>query len=368
MPFDADSIRRLNEDIERLTRMHRSIPLGQEMSPERQEARDIRKKLLDRLELLERNPKIDEATSSNIRRFRLSLEDPLSFYFEDEEAREDLYIDDYLEKWRSARKSLRDLIHKRGGSLEIQDDTIYDVMGTSVIVSAVFKEIADAVTTRDVIHKIERSIEMIKGANFKDIWSGSVIEVLGDNQDMGAAYRPESDHILLYKTWWNRKTGSLIHEIGHRLYYRYLDTGPRRRWNRVMEDAKVEIKQDHIEAYVDALRLHEDDDPGIKEMARRKEDAISEAPPEMQQAFDYIDTELGTYWILPPDASRRDYIEHGVQRLGGDEAYVDQISRYARTNLREAFAETFKQYVMSSFSLAPWTKQFFESVVYRHLR
>jgi len=218
------------------------------------------------------------------------------------------------------------------------------------------------------IRNIALAIKKIKKAGFGKILNGLVIT--GDFVDSGGVsgtYNESTDklEIKLRSLFGGMEPGVLIHEIGHRFYYRTISKRVRDYWDSTIYNKSTIIKKEDIEYFVKTyhdkmIELKDDKDFDRFEIKTwlLKDIEKSKVSLELKSKLKKMVEELPLIRVETDEFLRR-----VMDRMQHMRIQLETISDYANTSAVEAYAEAFRIYVdKGPNALGPWTKDFFKRI------
>jgi hypothetical protein len=149
---------------------------------------------------------------------------------------------------------------------------------------------------------------------------------------------------------------TLIHEIGHRFYYRSMPTNAQAYWEEVIDSRSVKITAGDVQYFVNTFIRPEFDRnehmPYAPDVRGRVKAEIEEETP-LRAKMHYLALHF-------PGGQSPD--EAASRLMGEVDTRVDLefISEYGATNAKEAFAEAFMLWVTKGpRAVQAWTRDFF---------
>jgi len=152
----------------------------------------------------------------------------------------------------------------------------------------------------------------------------------------------------------------LIHEIGHRFYYRHLNQKAIEHWEQTIRDKRAWMTEEAVDAWVDEVivPLHAANPSYSVDDVARKTEQVLRGRDEVTQA---------RYRHLAMNASAGREPEQARDSMktfhGKDPVLVEYVTDYGATKPEETFAEAFQLYIIKGpRRLGPWTRQFFKEI------
>jgi hypothetical protein len=178
--------------------------------------------------------------------------------------------------------------------------------------------------------------------------------VVGSDMIAGAYY-PPIDRLRLFSLGLvDTGNKTLIHEIGHRVYFRLMTNTGRTSWTDSITKNKIEVKPEHIDQFiskhVEGNSYHVSAGEFIDEDKIKA--SVLKDDSDSKPIFEKFASSLPH---TSPDEVR-EYLTATVE----DGQMIDRefVTNYAKTNAEEMFAEAFKRYVVEGPGAVPeWTRQ-----------
>lgn len=180
-------------------------------------------------------------------------------------------------------------------------------------------------------------------------------------------YRPSEDMLSLLPMGQSESQGTLVHEIGHRIYYKLMESNARAAWAEDADANRTRVTPEHVDDFINdfvkptMFQMSGDngalEDWTDKDKARAK--AAAEASDELQPVYAYLANNLPGYYEGRSTAGAKKHLKELIEGEHGD-GWVDReyVSDYAATNAEELFAEAFKHYVQKGpGSVPPMTRK-----------
>src|SRR5574343_453412 len=265
----------------------------------------------------------------------------------------------YQRSFREAFKAIDDYLNTN--SVVYTPDEHLNIEGVNVVVKPVGrekykKERIDqfiSVGIRDAIRKIKR-------AKFGKALDGlSFIVQYVDSNLIAGTYDYNADEMEIYGIG-NENT--IIHEVGHRFWYKYVPSNAKEEWEKFFNSNNAPIEQDDIQEFYEkflrgrvSIRLETND----VAFGTEKEIKSKTKDPIKLEKFLYLLKHNPAYTDDPEKM-----LDHHMKLNINDIVPVKaRVTSYGTTNPREAFAETFMEYVSKGpGALAELTLELFKRV------
>jgi hypothetical protein len=276
----------------------------------------------------------------------------------------------YQRAFVAAFKLIEEFLTSNGGEVKRFEtaEESYEVGGINVIVrnyGRTERNMEDHVET--TIKGLRHCLDMLRRAGFGKATEGLTVSLDFDRSDLVAGtYTSVTDELVIYPLGMgsDRNFGTLIHEIGHRYWYKILPNNAVAYWTEIMQNRGVSIQKEDIHNFVHRVvepLVKREFTPSTKELLRAGQ---QEARDEVEQAkFRELST-LPLYHFKHGETfDTKAYIEHLSEFNEGETVQTEEITDYANTNPAEAWAEAFRLYVTKGPSaLGPWTLSFFKAI------
>lgn len=210
------------------------------------------------------------------------------------------------------------------------------------------------------------TIEAVKKAGFASAVEGLTIDLYTEDKTAGSeaagTYDRYSDTLQIW-LWGLEKPDVLIHEIGHRFYYRRLPKNALAEWVDVIKNKRAYMSNDAVVRWVaevitplwNSKRAEYTQD----DVRKATERALADADEVTMAQFRHLAENLPSYTRDPVAVAETMTSHHS-----DDAVLVEHVTNYGATNPEEAFAEAFKLYVHKGpGALGEWTRQFFKDIV-----
>jgi len=159
---------------------------------------------------------------------------------------------------------------------------------------------------------------------------------------------------------WGLDEHTLIHEIGHRFYYKELSKEIQRTWEQVITQKIIYVDDRHIEAFANKYL----DDEGELKGAEKKVLAQilrSERDPENLATFAHLVHHVPRTRRVD---SRETAVNHFVKFYKGKQTLPEFVTDYGATQATETFPEVFALYMVKGpRRIGTWTRAFFKTIV-----
>jgi hypothetical protein len=225
---------------------------------------------------------------------------------------------------------------------------------------------------------LPKAVELIKKEKIKQTLKGLTIELtlsgaksVGVQSGAGGSYNYTTDWLRMYPMGMGSDSiPTIVHELGHRYYYRDLPRKAASAWEDAINKKSIQIKNNHMEDFWNkyVLPYAKSDEWEFKwnkksviPIIKKKEDN-----PNLEAIYLYLAHNLSTFFMDRMSQEERDKkIKDRFKERNKDEWIpLEFITDYARTNASEAFAETFKLWVIGKKGrLGEWTRAFFKEIV-----
>ena len=247
---------------------------------------------------------------------------------------------------RTGRKAIKDAKEYIDYSLGEQTIDLANkvTLGPSVIVP---EEGCTQDEFSEVVDPIKKAQQLVKSAGFGSVLKGSVFKVTPKSKTglIAAEYSPSYDLIRMRPI--GRSAETVVHELGHRLWYRFLKGRAKQYWKDAFDGDLIQIQESDVVDVVSRMkdmskrqsetfipRLLE---PSVKEW--EKENSNDPVVPYKAQYF--LDRRTG--WGDSEKKGDWDKYEmYLVKYLTGEPVMRNFVTDYSNTNELEAFAEVFR--------------------------
>jgi len=188
---------------------------------------------------------------------------------------------------------------------------------------------------------IRRTQALVGRAGFREVLSRMIVHVTSRSEQLkGGHYQPQNDSISILPL--GMSEGTMIHELGHRKWYKFMSPAQRAYWTAAFEGDLVEITEDDVKEVTDRVRrtwkgggLSHDIKDAIAAYEKTHRD-----DPVVPYKADYF----------REHAHHHDKLDFWVkvmkEDLVGQKVMRNYVTDYANTNELEAYAEVFQRYVL----------------------
>jgi len=214
------------------------------------------------------------------------------------------------------------------------------------------------------INRMKVAINKIKKAGFGKVLKGlSVIADFETGRDASGTYDNADDTLKIKLAMLGGyEPYTLIHELGHRFYYRILSKKAREYWDKIIQGKRTTIEDEDILDFINTFIKPEFDKLKEFKFSKRKKylkKKVKKADITKEKEAKYLE-------MIARLPIRGKILEGLKSRVGGEIIHFEFITDYARKNPEEAFAEAFAEYIDEGpGKLGEWTRDFFKRIV-RH--
>jgi len=258
-------------------------------------------------------------------------------------------------KARAAFKDANEFVvysSQAGETVELAEKVTVGKMTLVPVQGSESKQMARAV--KDV----KRAVGAIKSSGLgKVVQKPMVILVQRHGEGLvSAKYAPAKDIITLLGL---ASDGTVIHEFGHRYWYKILDSGRRNYWDRAFRGDLIEITKTDIDDVLDLAKRSRGENKldqlraGVKTYGRSGDPVRSHKANSFYRSI-YRWYEKPDYW----ERTRKFWMDDYV----GKPVMMNHVTDYGNTNAEEAFAEVFMLYVLGD-SIVPTVEYWFEQII-----
>ncbi len=301
----------------------------------------------------------------------------------------------YQKKFKIAFDAIEDYIKHHSEVVNIIKDTErVNVKGINVLISGLKKEEDPTGPNMKRIKKfmqddLPKAVELIKKEKIKQTLKGLTIEVtlsgsksVGVQSGAGGSYNYTTDWLRMYPMGMGSgSVGTIVHELGHRYYYKNLPEKAQTAWERMFRKNQIQIKDEHIKSFWKkyVLPYAKSDEWDFKWKKKNVIPIIrkNEHDPTLKAIYLHLVNNISTFtdnkinWTKEggdsdEDITKRDKkIKDTFRDRNVDEWIpIEFVTDYGRTNPSEAFAEVFKLWVTGrKGKLGEWTRSFFKEIV-----
>lgn len=274
-----------------------------------------------------------------------------------------------------AFKDLESLIEARGGKLERRDYIEHlEVGGVNVTLRNWGRDNYDDRLEEGLdthLRNLRHRLDEIKRAGFPGAIKGMslTIDFNQEEWDTNAYYRPSEDLLVMYPLGLvgdRGGHGTLVHEIGHRFYFKELPSQARTHWEEVMNQRGVKITEDDVHRFTQAIIKKYD--PSRPTALYDDADRYKAALPLAESAEDLAKfRELAKSPIVSfgegGSFDPRWYEKFTLDNKKDEVVQIEEITDYGNTHPAEAFAEVFRLWVTKGpGAVGPWTRNFFKEI------
>ena len=218
----------------------------------------------------------------------------------------------------------------------------------------------------DYLPRLHEVAAMLKKAGFGKAIRDMTLDIdLGEEEgsrQAAGSYSKWNDKLTLHPWGFvvDHDLGVVIHEIGHRFWYKNVPPKARDEWEALLKPNKV--TEQAVDVWVDALRkggFSEERPSSSTDRKKILKDLVqhyADDPLMVEQVKIMED-------MHPSSTDNLLVIRDVLKDVVGQNFSLEKISDYANTNPVEAFAEAFRFYVVKGPGyLKPWTRQFFREI------
>ena len=270
----------------------------------------------------------------------------------------------YQRAFNVALKEIDELLREReqSGKVRLQPVELLHVGPVQVVVHnqgreerpSMEEDLDDELRTlKDAVHRIEH-------AGFPQAVKGLTVHISFVQTALRAGhYDSGKDELFLFPLGTGREDHeTLIHECGHRFYYKSLPANARAHWKEVVDARALTIEDadiDHMIAkYIEPAVKRDGWTPSRDTLRREIHEGSAELEAKCRELSDHVPSftsdveEIRSFW---------------KKHYSGSRINLEEISDYGSTNDMEAFAEAFMLYVVRGpGALGPWTQNFFKAI------
>jgi len=263
----------------------------------------------------------------------------------------------YQKSFREFLDALEGLIEAEGGTVERDLITEqFELGGMTVVVHSLSRKERGQTHPEAFLRDLKRQAGLIARAGLRKALDGLTVHVRFDRHDLTTGqYQKESDELVIFPLGMSAGKGAttFIHEVGHRLYYRFLQNRARAHWEEMLESHTAEITPTDVKVFMNKIWVPSATSRELQHVVDR-----SEFDPESKAKFNYLADHNPAY------TNEAEGVEKHHEKFNvGDKVTIEHISDYGATNPIEAFAEAFQLYVRKGpRALGPWTRHFFERI------
>jgi len=272
-----------------------------------------------------------------------------------------------------AFKDLGEYLDSQGGGPLIRHDQVdhFEVGGVPVILEN-FGRDGDETTEKELytaLNQLKKRFDVVRGAGFGEALKGLTVTFKFDQREAltNGMYNPETDTLTLFPLGLagsDAGKGTLVHEIGHRFWFKALPGQARAHWEQVLANRGVTITKDDIYRFVQLIS-NKIDPKNPKEFNDDRKLLSVVLPAAKSETEELKFKELASFPVVPWDATSFDESRYRDFLMGweGEIVQVEEISEYGDTSPIEGFAECFRIWILKGpRALGPWTREFFVTV------
>lgn len=167
-------------------------------------------------------------------------------------------------------------------------------------------------------------------------------------------YAADSDTLRLLPLGQSDANDTLVHELGHRVYYKLMEPEARKAWRADADGDRIEIKNEHIDSFVDKFVKDNTYDlgDGKKWVDHDKiRAAVAADTSDEQRVYENFAEGMPGYSEgRTVEGMRAHYKKYFTE---GEFVNREFVSEYAATNAEELFAEAFKHYIQKGPGSVP---------------
>jgi hypothetical protein len=276
----------------------------------------------------------------------------------------------YQVAFKKVYKQLSEYIESKGGVMVRYDAVDHvEVAGVPVILENLGRDEGTFDYTVEPLNLLGKHLKTVKGAGFAVALDGLKVTInfTPDKFDEAGKYNPATDTLTLHPLGMiDTPDGhTLIHEIGHRFWFKCLPGQARSMWEEILSDRGVTIFEGDIERFFHIVesKLTKDfafmDAEDILKLtlpaAKSKSDELK-----FQELSETHIRGLGTGPGEPFDA--KDYLRRLMFKKD-EVVQVEEVSDYGDSSPVEGFAEAFRLWVTKGpQTIKPFTRELFVQV------
>jgi len=277
----------------------------------------------------------------------------------------------YQRSWRQFKEAFTDLIKYEAEKIdEVKPDEIVNVDKVNILIKNRDKDWSDKYVKSFMKH-VRKATQAINKAGLGKSIRDLSIELNFNPTDISGlpagltagAYRKEDDTLYILPLGLRDKLSdsTLIHEIGHRYWFKYVPSRAKKAWEDKINSQMITVKADHIKKFFDEFYDKEYGFPyrrGFEKEVKRITD------PTLKIVYSYLGQHTPIFKVEDGKDEKQMYMEFMMEHHKGEQVPLEWITDYGRTNPAEAFAEAFKLWVGGvKGKLGPWTRAFFKEIV-----
>lgn len=268
----------------------------------------------------------------------------------------DTNIRRYQKKFREFITPLEALVEGEGGVVQRDEPAKhFELYGMTVVIHALNRAGRDG-GLDSYLNGLRRQARAIARAGLKDALQGLTHHIRFDEHDgRGGEYDQYRDEVTVFPMGFSSER-TFTHEVGHRYWFMNMTNRARAHWERMLSTQQVRTTAEDVALFMDNVWQ-----PDATEAQHLSLIERSSFDPEQKAKFRYF----AEHW--PAYTWTKDGVkEHHLKFNLNEPVLIEHISDYGATSPIEAFAEAFAHYVTKGpRALGPWTRSFFERLVTR---
>jgi len=278
----------------------------------------------------------------------------------------------YNRHFSAAFKAIEDLINQEAKLITlVKPDEQVQVHGVNIRIKNMTTSDFHAKYLKRFMDALPKAVKAIKKSGFKKAMRGFSVEINFKAKDVpgipggltAGAYDKDKDKLYILPLGLNDNLSdsTLIHEIGHRYWFRDVPPNAQKSWNDKIDSRKVTITKDHIDKFFD--RYYKE--YGFENRKDIEADAKKNVhDPILNVIFTELADRTPFFMVKEGEDQKTRYYQFMIDNHVGNKVNLEFISDYGNTNPAEAFAEVFRKWVAGRVgTLGPWTRQFFKDIV-----
>jgi len=281
--------------------------------------------------------------------------------------RRDTNVSRYQRAFTQAFKSIYVYIGEGSENRGVKDQ--FNMAGATIIINHHGGGKWEIPYIKETLSSLSTAFSKITAAGFKEAIQGLVVHFdLESRKDLiGGQYFSQEDRLVINPLGLGSiDHSSLVHEIGHRLWFRNLTNRARAHWNEIIGARQSKIGPDVVKLFVKDI-LEPIYDPyryftnkELIQLVERKKDKYDSIT--FAQLRYLADHNPGSQKGV---ATPEEALDLNLKFNVGESVSMEHISDYGATSPIEAFAEAFKAYIIKGpRALGPWTRDFFEKITH----
>jgi hypothetical protein len=277
----------------------------------------------------------------------------------------------YQREWRKFKEAFTDLVQYEAEKIdEVQPDETINVDKINILIKNKDKDWSGKYIKSFMSH-VRKAVQAINKAGLSKSIKDLHIELNFNPTDVSGlpagltagAYRKEDDTLYILPLGLKSKLSdsTLIHEIGHRYWFKHVPARAKKAWEDKINSQMITVKKEHIEKFFDEYYDEKWGFPYRREFEKKVEKITD---PTLKIIFSYLGKHTPVFKVEDGKDERQVYMEFMMEHNKGEQVPLEWITDYGRTNPSEAFAEAFKLWVGGvKGKLGPWTRAFFKEIV-----